>query len=286
MSLTFIQLPGLPADSARTASSQEEYRLSDEIVVPGIKHKQEYSESAGTKETYLPLFTGHQLRPVSSGEKPFQPRNPDWFSVVIFLVILIFTWFRVFYYKILTQLFNAFFSKSVTSQIVRDENMLVQRASVMLTAVFNLIAALFLYQVTVIYDIEIPYIGGGFPAFLVFALLISLIYTLKFLVLKAAGVIFMADKPVSSYIFNIFLINNMLGIALLPLVLSIAFLPSGYSLLIVKAAILLVSAAFLYRIARGFSIGLSVPGFSAFHLFLYLCTLEFAPLLILYKVLS
>ena len=88
----------------------------------------------------------------------------------------------------------------------------------------------------------------------------------------------------ATYIFNTFLINNILGIALLPFVCLIAYNQMISASWLILIAVILAGTAFAYRMFRGVLVGLSMPSFSLLYLFLYLCTLEIAPLLILIRI--
>jgi hypothetical protein len=230
------------------------------------------------------LFAGHMLKPTSSTPVPVETRNPDWFTIVLLLIVAAFAWIRVFYYKIVKQLFSAFFSNTVSNQIVRDENILVQRASIMLSFIFYLTASLFVYKISVYYHWDYPILGTGFTRFLIFSLLLAFTYSFKMVLLKGLGEVFDIDKPVATYIFNIFLINNIMGLVLIPIVLTIAFVVTGYTGWVVNGGIFLVASAFVYRLVRAAKIWNGMHGVSFFYLFLYFCTLEFAPLLILIKI--
>lgn len=99
---------------------------------------------------------------------------------------------------------QALLNNNLTNQIVRDENILVQRASVYLSVAFHLIGAMFLYLVSIHYKWDLGGIGNGFPRFLFFSILVSAIYSLKFLFLKICGWLFDLDREMATYIFNIF----------------------------------------------------------------------------------
>lgn len=256
------------------------FRFKDIINLPAL-HGTDTTESK-----YEALFTEHKLKPENSLPVAASRETPDWLFFVLFLVIALLTWLKVFYRKNVMQIFEAFFSNTIANQIVRDENILVQRASVLLTITFNLAAALLLYLLSEIYDWQVPYAGSGFSKFIIFALLISFAYTAKFIVLKVSGFLFRIDKPIATYIFNIFIINNVLGILLLLLVIGLAYLPSTVTTYLIAAAAMFVCFAYIYRFLRGLVIGFSYNSFSNIYLFLYLCALEIAPLLIIIKLLA
>lgn len=234
---------------------------------------------------YVPrIFQDHLLQAKGSAPESFYRRTPDWFTLCLVIVVIAFTWIRVFYFKIFRQLFNAFFSNSITNQIVRDENILVQRASILMSFIFYMTSALFLYQVIDFFGWSPSFLSDGFLRFLIICLSIAFTYSFKMVLLKALGEIFGIDKPVATYIFNIFLINNMLGLMLIPVVVGIAYVATVSTTWVVWAGVVMVIIGFIYRLVRAFTIWLTLSGVSYFYLILYFCTLEIAPLVILIKL--
>jgi hypothetical protein len=235
---------------------------------------------------YVDLFSSHELMPVHPG--PVQKANQyhDWFFPVIMLVLVLYTWLRIFYNKFFSQLIQAFLNTNLTNQIVRDENIMVQSASIILAFTFHIIAALFLYLLSLQTGWSLGGMGIGFNRFLFFFLLVSAAYSLKFLILKITGWLFDLDREMATYIFNIFLINNVLGLVLAPITALMAFNPFLDAVFLARLCLWLIVFAFLYRLFRGLLSGLSVPGTSPLYIFLYLCTLEIAPLLVLIRIIN
>jgi hypothetical protein len=256
------------------------FRFKDIINLPQLQR------SDTSRPQYETLYSEHQLKPENSLPVAMSRDTPDWLFFILLLIIALLTWLKVFYRKNVLQIFEAFFSNVVANQIVGDENILVQRASVLLTITFNLAAALLLYLLSEIYDWPVPYAGSGFSKFIIFALVISCAYTLKFIILKLAGFLFRIEKAIATYIFNIFIINNVLGILLILLVIGIAYLPTATTSYLIPAAAMFVCFAYLYRFLRGPVIGFSYNSYSNLYLFLYLCALEIAPLLIIIKLIA
>jgi hypothetical protein len=236
-----------------------------------------------SKNNTTALFKEHALQPTGTNPKPIDKFIPDWFIIILFATIGIFTWLKLKNNKIIQQLFAAFFNNSVTNQIVRDENISVQRTSVTMSLIFYLTGALFLYEVSIFFNWEYRIIGKGIVRFIIFVLFLSSAYSFKMVFLKMLSTIFQIDRTVSSYIFNIFLINNIVGVLLIPFVLLIAFFPLN-TVFFIWIALGLLLASFIYRLFRGIIIWMNISRFSLYYLILYLCALEIAPLLIIFKL--
>jgi hypothetical protein len=230
------------------------------------------------------LFKDHSLKIDRFYPDTIQKPTPDWFTVIIIFLVMSFTCVKIFYSKILFQILNAFVNNNTANQIIRDENILVQRASILLSVICYVVLALFAFKVSDYYEYHNTVIGNGFSRFLFIALFIALAYSLKMIALKIFGFIINKDKPVASYIFNLFLINNVLGIVLLPILLILTYVNFQYSAYMLFGAIGIVMLFFLYRLFKGILIWTSVSHYNLLYLFLYICALEIAPLLIIIKI--
>lgn len=229
------------------------------------------------------LFKGHALRPIHPNARPVNREVADWFTLSLIALVGLFTWFRVFYYRIFNQLFTAFFNITTTNQIVRDESVLLQRASLFLSVISYMVMGLFVYQLSELLHWNIPLLQGGLLRFIFFSVAIAAAYSIKMIVLRFLSAVFNLEKAVALYIFNVFLMVMMVGLLLLPVNILLAYASAGirhWTLLITTG---LIALLFLYRLIRAAGIWTGIPGFSLFYLFLYLCAFEIAPLLIIWK---
>lgn len=229
------------------------------------------------------FFQNHSLQAIQTEPVNNKANNPDWFSIILIILVIAFTYIKFNYDRIFKQLLNAFLSTNASNQIIREENVMVQRASIILSSIFYLAGGLFLYQLADYYSWSLMGISHEFSRFLVFSLILAFVSPLKMIVLKILGFIFDSDKLTSSYSFNIFLINNILGLVLIPLITIFAYFPYQSGSTILHSGIVIVSLAFLYRLIKGYSIWQSSGHFPVLYFILYLCSLEIAPILVLLK---
>lgn len=237
-----------------------------------------------TLSTDKGIFKDHLLQVVNNRATFPLHVTPDWLTISLFAVIMLFTWYKIFYHRMFMQLMQAFFSMATTNQIVRDESILLQRASLNASVIFYLAGGLFLYQISIFYNWNHPWLGFGFTRFLTFSCLIAVIYSAKMVGLRILSNIFNIDRPASTYIFTIFLFNMVAGLILIPIIILITYAPEqlrDYTILIV---LILLGAILAYRLVRAIIIWMSIPRARVFYLFLYLCAFEVAPLLLIRKV--
>lgn len=248
---------------------------------------EENTDLTSTDISFLPAssYLGNQSLSVQSGSPvSFNKQVPDWYATTIFLLIAGITVIKVFYHSIFRQMINALYNFAVTNQVVRDENMLVQRASILLNAIFYGGAGLFLYWVSVKLSWSNPLINHGLLRFLFFAFVTAVFFSVKMLLLKFIGWIFGIDKQIAVYVFSIFLANNAIGVVLVIAAAAMAYLTEiafvNYLWLVLASVII----AFFYLFYRAILISRTIPGFRLYYLFLYFCTLEIVPLILIIKL--
>ncbi len=114
--------------------------------------------------------------------------------------------------------------------------------------------------------------------------LVALVYLGRHLLLRVFGWIFELNSEAGSFSFVIALINFALGIVLIPINLFIAFAPANLSKVVVFIGLLLVLMFLIFRYFRGLLIANKHIFNSTFQFFLYFCTFEIAPVLILFQI--
>jgi hypothetical protein len=232
------------------------------------------------------LFKGHALRVSHPNAQPVNREISDWFTISLIALVGFFTWFRVLYYRIFKQLFSAFFNITTTNQIVRDESVLLQRASLVLSVISYMLMGLFVYQLSIYLRWDMGILQGGLLRFALLSVAIAAAYSIKMISLRFLSAVFDLERPIALYIFNIFLMVMMIGLLLLPVNILLAYAPAGLRYWIIAVSVGIIGLLFLYRLVRAIGIWIGIPGFSLFYLFLYLCAFEIAPLLIIWKVAS
>ncbi|MEO0312331.1 MAG: hypothetical protein RIQ89_1988 [Bacteroidota bacterium] len=234
----------------------------------------------------ISFFGAHELALKNEAPVNHPQATPDWVFPVMVLFVAIFAALKVYYQKFFIQILASFFNATLAKQIVRDENIFVQRATLLLSIVFNLVVAMLLYYTSIALHWKIPGELTGFMRFLFFSLLVASLYASKFLVIRLSAALLGNEREMNAYIFTIFSINNILGILLIPILILMAFTHQLSFIQLLNAALAISAIAYLFRLVRGVLIGLNANTFSGLYLFLYLCALELAPLAVLLKFIS
>jgi hypothetical protein len=109
-------------------------------------------------------------------------------------------------------------------------------------------------------------------------------FTIKKVIYFLVGALTENKQEVQEYLFSITVYNRVLGLFLLPVTAIIAFVPLYQTETVLFAGLGIVIIFYLLSLIRGGQIFLK-KHFSIFYLILYLCTLEFLPLLLIYNFL-
>ena len=211
-------------------------------------------------------------------------QQQDWVIGVLMVVLLILAMIRKLFPKRLGQLFPAITSNRFVSQLLREESVLSNRASLAMLLVFLLSMSLFLTQAIRYLNIPIP-IDNGLGLFAGIALLIAAFLILKVLFYGLSSVLLKTENAMEEYLFHMVVFTNILGLLLLPVSILIAF-TGGVDVLLVKAGLILTALFFVFRLAKTLYLGTTTTNFSPFYLIVYLCTLEIAPFLIISNLLK
>jgi hypothetical protein len=270
--------------------------LSDSVRKPfGLLYVQkEVGEEDALLEEEMPffdwtpsVFTGHQLQPLSNGPLDLAPKGSDGLVIAFVAVLGIFSMVKVAYYKKVNQYLTAFFNLRINSQMLRAEKSVDEQLYAIMLIASVLVSSTLLYQLFRYYNISLYPLDNlveGFAFLKIFTIALVAI-GIKFLVIKFSGLLFNAGRLASDYIFNQVLFFNILNLALFPICITLQYnsmLPES-TFFIAGGA--LGAIAFIFMFQRLFALGNSEAGTSSYYLFLYLCTLEILPLVILAKLL-
>lgn len=209
--------------------------------------------------------------------------NPDWLVGVLVLAFFLFATVRLIFNKYLSQIAQATINYSTFTRIFREHYFNLFHASFRLDVIFNLIMALFGYQFISAYKINFG-IHNSFYVYLICLGIVIGYFIVKKVLFGLIGIMTESKREVKEYLFSITIFNRVLGLFLLPVTAVIAFVPFYQPELLLYTGLGIIAIFYLFSLARGSKIFLR-KHFSISYLILYLCTLEFLPLLLVYNIL-
>jgi hypothetical protein len=210
-------------------------------------------------------------------------KSPDqWIVFVFMVVVLLYVLIRNIYNKTLSIVFQAYWNDRAISQFTRDDNFFKMRNTLLYFVLFAMVYGLLIEYILNYYGIEI--IANDSDEYLFLTASAIIFYIAKFILMKFAGYIFSIRKLMSGYLAIISISNFIYSIFIIPLLLLYYYLPHEYKGLAFYLMLILFCFNTIYKYLRTGAFIFNNFQFPKFYLFLYLCSLEIMPLLIIYKV--
>ena len=271
-----VQQPATPrrltASQIRYFQAREEEKLlvnGERLVTPRI----DYSvgkPSLVVRELILP-------------ERHHYQANYDWVTIILAFSLFLFASIRIPYAKYLGHMFHSLINYPSSTRLFREQNYSVSHGAFRLDVYFYFILSLFLF-------LTMKYFSADLPLPDVVMFLISFAAVLLYFMLKRMLYFFTGSagkgRPLASeYWFNVDNYNRALGLFLFPVVALLVFSPSFNQYYLIVTGLVFIIIFYGMTLQRGILILLKKQ-FSIFYLFLYLCTLEILPLVLIIKMVT
>ena len=277
-----LRIDSLRKDSVRIADSTiRAIRIAyqDSVIIAASKRKIAGFQVLLTNHPYYKFKNPRiELKVEVREQEPFEGIFYYLLGLIFFFALI-----RLIFYKYLSNMTSLFFRVTMRQQQVRDQLLQTPLASLLLNIFFVLSAGTYLTFIARHYHMvdEI-----GFWWLLLYSVgFVAALYLGKFIFLKMVGWLFNVEKATEMYTFIVFLVNKMLGIALLPFLVLLALPESGMQKIFMHLSLILIGFLFLYRFFISYRPVRNEIKVNKFHFFLYLCAFEITPLILIYKVL-
>lgn len=234
------------------------------------------------------LITGHSLRSTPGLEPQVRREGPaDWIFFVLFTSLSLIALIRMVYAKKLHTLVLAPFSARRMSQVIRDTDMLTPALKFYLQvnylAMTSLAAYLVVEQFTTLPD---QIYTKGFFLYSILFLLLSIFYALRIRLATFWGHLFKENEMGYKYKLNHHLMSILLGLVLIPILASIVYFPPEWLTISLIIGVILTGTFISIRLLKTIILGFTFRWYALVYIFLYLCTLEILPVLLLIKTIA
>ncbi len=197
---------------------------------------------------------------------------------LLFTGTLVFILFQPF----IAKSYRAFTNDNMLKLLQRENNGRITFPYIILYAFFFINAGIFIYLAST----HFGFVRSGYGSFLLKCIFgIAAFFIIKHLLLSFLSAIFQINKEIEQYTFTIVVFSIILGIVLVPFNVLTAFSTTTISQIAFYGAFIVIGLFYLFRFFRSLFIASKFIALSKFHFFMYLCTIEIAPIAILIKVL-
>ena len=213
--------------------------------------------------------------------KPIQinRENTDWISIILLSTFILITLSKAIFQRKFNLIWKSIYNIRNFNALLKEINIFNEFQSLLLFIVYLLNFSLFLYFI-IRYFMYKTLFGFNFNEYLALAGLFTAFLLAKFIIIRIIGVIFKTSGKALEYLISKIIFNLVLGIFLLPVLIFIFY--TG-NIPMIYIGLIIITLYYLYSLSRDFFIGVSVIKFSKVYLFIYLCTLEILPVMLLIK---
>jgi len=200
--------------------------------------------------------------------------NQDIIFVLLTISFLLIAMLKSFYWKHAKLLFMGIFAQRYANQYLREENAFTERVSFITFLLMSInISLIILKLVPKTSALETFSLIGG----------VMLFFILKIGLILLLGSIFRVKDIAKLGVFFSFLFDRSLGFFLFPLVIVLYFFAFNITPFVMLIVAIVFIVLLLLKLFWLWKIGTNAFGLSHSYIFLYLCTLEISPLLLLGK---
>lgn len=274
-------------DSAAAALEKRAQFVADSIAMfyfkPDSLRKNLFLAKIYQNDIFNPASYNAKAKAVLRMGTRRTPRDP-WVIIAIIALLIYTALLNIFLGRDIRSVLQTFYSKRALSPVDKDGGLIHTWAFIGLFVLFSFASGLVLSQLTVYYHIQRDL--TGIPLFISLSLLVGLLFTLKFFLLKLIGFVFDINRYVAQYITILNLTYFNIGFVLLFAAICLSLLQQQYIPYLKFFTVMAISVVFAWQYLRNSINIISNFRFHKFYLFVYLCALEICPVLILIKALN
>ena len=210
-----------------------------------------------------------------------QVHHPAWMFITLFVLLGYLAGIRIYYGSILLPTLESSVSFQVAVRIFKDSSGLQKQQDNLLYTFYIFSAGLVVYLAEIRFGLE-PYGLSGGLLYLFNLALVTSLFLGRLVLMNVAGFLFNKIDIFREFLYNTFIFNKVIAILLLPLSLFVFYTDGILMEVFQWIAFGAVFLILILRLIRGFVFSFK-RGVSIFYMFLYLCALEMAPLILLYR---
>lgn len=208
--------------------------------------------------------------------------SSDWITLLFMLGFILIAISKFFFRKRFNDLLKALWARNYSNQLMREGNIFKEQFGLTMFIIYIISTPLF-YSLSIIYLFPKHELKMSLALVLLSVMFPIILWAYRIIFIKTTSFIFKTPKQSAEILTQLFIFNVISAVVILPLITLFYYaeLP-----IFIITAISIWGLMQIYRFIRLFVIGFSYSIFSGLHLFLYLCTLEIVPIVILLKIIS
>lgn len=227
------------------------------------------------------VFSSHLLKPQHKEPQSSVAENRNWLFGLLVILAILYLYIQNNFYGRFAQVKRAFIIKRYYSQMIRDGNIFRERIVIPIYIIYYICFALIIED-WILYQIDIQKIPLSPLNFFFAILLFLMVFQLfKMWGINLLGKLFYTKAQTETYQLEHLLYVTLVGLFFIPLAWIYSYTHWVGILHIAGGVIVLLSTIRLVKAVINWR-----KVFTLFKLFLYLCTLEILPIVIILKIIT
>lgn len=275
----------LQAAFAQPGSNTVLQQKPDSAAMPGIRNDS-ISVGIGVSKTMADIindnrFLNTKAKAISFYMMPHKQSSNGILFLALVLISFFFAIIKTAYPKYFTNLLRVFFNTSLRQSQLTDQLLSAPQPSIMYNILFVLVSGTYIFLLLKWYHaIDAQ---SSYRYLLLSIISICIVYVVKYLSLIFFGWLTNLKRDAGIYSFNIFLVNKVMGISLLPLLFIVAFAKPQIAKIGVVLSMALIIILLLLRFYKSFGMLQGKISLSKWHFMLYVICVEILPILLIIK---
>jgi hypothetical protein len=207
--------------------------------------------------------------------------SPDWLTIVFLVILLLIAVIKNNFSEQLSSLFSLLYSDKYYSDFGKVKPLIWNNFNILFFLIFILVSAVMIYYSLNAYVNDSFRFDLGYFLKILAGVLIYLVLRYTFEVILSSLFEIFEEYKFFSFVklSNLFLIS----VYLLPVLLFVTYVNSSQYVIFIGAALIFLALVILFRYIKALQYD-RINFSNVFYLFLYLCALEIAPIILIYKL--
>jgi len=206
----------------------------------------------------------------------------DWVFYLYCGLLLFLCFIQLAFDRYFIDLFRVFFNTSLRQKQIREQLSQAPLPSLLLNILFFISGGVYLSFLLERYSLHTGYAK---PVEILFAIGgIALVYMVKFIFLSLLGWVFDKREASESYLFNVFMVNKIAGLVLIPLGILLAYSSEGWKDVVITLTAIFIAVLVILRMVRCYTAVSHPLRINALHFLVFSGAFEVIPLLVIYRL--
>jgi len=208
--------------------------------------------------------------------------NRDWVFYFYCALLLFLSFIQLAFDRYFADLFRVFFNTSLRQKQIREQLTQAPLPSLLLNILFFISGGAFIYFLMEHYSLNTRYSAAIEILFAIGG--IGLIYLGKFIFITLLGWIFDKKDASENYLFNVFMVNKIAGLVLIPLGILLAYSSAGWKDVVITLSAISIIVLILMRVVRCYAAVSHPLKINFIHYIVFMGAFEVIPLLVIYRL--